>query len=46
MIGNPNPHDVAFHTDSGVVSVKLAGERYRQSATIEYWEDVNVDEQP
>ena len=45
VIGNPHPHDVAVHTDSGVVSVKLAGERYRQSATMEYWEGVNVGDQ-
>jgi hypothetical protein len=44
-LGNPHPHDVAVHTDSGRVSVKLAGESYRQSATMGYWEGVDVDGQ-
>ena len=46
VLGNPHPHDVAVHTDTGRVSVKLAGESYRKSATMEYWEGVDVDGQP
>jgi uncharacterized cupin superfamily protein len=46
VVGNPHPHDVAVHTDTGRVSVKLAGESYRRSATMEYWEGVDVDGQP
>ena len=42
IIGNPNPHDVAVHTDSGRVAVKLTGEGYRQSATMSYWEGENT----
>lgn len=40
IIGNPNPHDVAVHTDTGRVSVKLTGEGYRQSETMGYWDEV------
>lgn len=43
IIGNPQPHDVAVHTDTGRVSVKLMGEGYRKSATLGYWEDVDAD---
>lgn len=46
VFGNPHPHDVAVHTDTGRVSVKLAGESYRKSATMEYWEGVDEDGQP
>ena len=43
VLGNPHPHDVAVHTETGRISVKLASEGYRQSATLEYWEGVDVD---
>ena len=46
VLGNPHPHDVAVHTDTGRVSVKLAGESYRQSSTMECWEGVDVDARP
>lgn len=46
VLGNPHPHDVAVHTDTGRVSVKLTGEAYRKSATLAYWEGVDVDAQP
>jgi uncharacterized cupin superfamily protein len=46
VLGNPHPHDVAVHTENGRVSVKLAGEAYRQSATMAYWEGVDVDSPP
>jgi uncharacterized cupin superfamily protein len=45
IIGNPQPHDVAVHPETGRVSVKLMGEGYRRSATLDYWEGVVVDEQ-
>jgi len=38
VFGNPQPHDVAVYPDSGRVSVKLTGEGYRQSATMDYWD--------
>jgi len=38
VFGNPQPHDVAVYTDSGRVSVKLTGEGYRKSATMDYWD--------
>jgi len=41
VFGNPQPHDVAVHTDSGRVSVKLMGEGYRRSATMGYWEAID-----
>jgi uncharacterized cupin superfamily protein len=38
IIGERNPHDVIVYTDSGRVGVRLTGEGYRKSATMEYWE--------
>lgn len=38
IIGERNPNDVIVYTDSGRVSVRLTGEGYRKSATMEYWE--------
>lgn len=46
VLGTPHPHDVSVHTDTGRVSVKLTGEAYRQSATMAYWEGVDVDAPP
>jgi uncharacterized cupin superfamily protein len=43
VFGNPNPHDVIVFTESERVSVRLMGQSYRKSSTMEYWEDVNVD---
>ena len=43
IIGNPQPHDVAVHTDTGRVAVKLLGEGYRKSAVMDYWEGVDAD---
>ncbi len=37
IIGERNPHDVIIYTDSGRVSVRLTGEGYHKSATMEYW---------
>jgi len=45
VLGNPQPNDVMVFPDSGRVSVKLTGESYRKSATMEYWEGVNRDGQ-
>lgn len=39
IIGERNPHDVIVYPDSGRVGVRLTGEGYRKSATMEYWED-------
>ncbi len=38
IIGERNPHDVIVYTDSGRVSVRLTGEGYDKSSTMEYWE--------
>ena len=38
VIGERNSHDVIVFTDSGRVSVRLTGEGYRKSATMDYWE--------
>ena len=38
VIGERNPHDVVVYTDSGRVGVRLTGEGYRKSATMDYWE--------
>ncbi|HEY1392596.1 MAG TPA: cupin domain-containing protein [Methylibium sp.] len=42
VLGNPHPHDVAVHTDTGRVSVKLTGEGYRGSATMGYWDGADA----
>jgi uncharacterized cupin superfamily protein len=39
LIGERNPHDVIVYPDSGRVGVRLTGEGYRKSATMDYWED-------
>jgi uncharacterized cupin superfamily protein len=38
IIGERDPHDVVVFTDSGRVSVRLMGESYRRSATMQYWD--------
>jgi uncharacterized cupin superfamily protein len=38
IIDERNPHDVIVYTDSGRVRVRLTGEGYRKSATMEYWD--------
>jgi uncharacterized cupin superfamily protein len=38
IIGERHPHDVVVFTDSGRVGVKLMGEGYRKSATMDHWE--------
>lgn len=43
VIGNPSPNDVAVHTDTGRVSVKLMGAGYRASATMDYWDGTDGD---
>jgi uncharacterized cupin superfamily protein len=43
IIGNPQPHDIAVFPQSDRVSVKLLGESYPKSATLGYWEGVEVD---
>lgn len=41
VFGNPQPHDVAVFPDAGRVSVKLMGEGYRRSATMDYREAID-----
>jgi uncharacterized cupin superfamily protein len=43
VLGNTQPHDVAVFPDTGRVSVKLTGEGYRRSATMDYWEGVPTE---
>jgi uncharacterized cupin superfamily protein len=38
IIGERNPADVVIYPDSGRVGVRLTGEGYRRSATMDYWE--------
>ncbi|MCH8621510.1 cupin domain-containing protein [Undibacterium sp. TS12] len=38
VIGERNPHDVVVYPDSNRVGVRLTGEGYNKSATMEYWE--------
>ena len=38
IIGERNPNDVVVYTDSGRVGVRLTGEGYKKSATLDYWE--------
>jgi uncharacterized cupin superfamily protein len=40
ILGNPQPHDVMVYTESGRVAVKLTGEGYRKSQTMDYWEGI------
>ena len=37
IIGERNPNDVIVYTDSGRVGVRLTGEGYRKSDTLDYW---------
>ncbi len=39
LIGERNPNDVIVYPDSGRVGVRLTGEGYRKSATMDYWDD-------
>ncbi|GAB3253431.1 cupin domain-containing protein [Chitinimonas naiadis] len=41
VLGNPNPHDVAVHPETGRVSVKMMGEGYDLSAKKAYWDGVD-----
>ena len=43
MLGNPQPHDVAVFPDTGRVDVKLMRRGFRESATMNYWEGIDVD---
>jgi uncharacterized cupin superfamily protein len=43
IIGERNPNDVIVYPDSGKVKVRLLGENYRASATVDYW-DGEVDD--
>jgi len=40
IIGERNPNEVLFYPDSGRVGVRLAGEGYRASETMDYWDGV------
>jgi uncharacterized cupin superfamily protein len=38
IVGERNQSEVVVYTDSGRVGVRLLGEGYRKSATMDYWE--------
>ena len=40
VLGNPQKHDVVVYPDSGRVAVRLAGESYRTTPTLDYWDGV------
>lgn len=42
LVGERNPHDVIVYPDTGRVGVRLTGEGYRTSATMEYWEGIDA----
>ncbi len=42
VLGNTQAHDVAVFPETGRVSVKLMGEGYHRSVTMEDWEGVEV----
>ena len=42
IIGERNPNDVIVYPESGRVSVRLTGEGYRKSATLDYWEGIGA----
>jgi len=46
VFGNPQPSDVVVFPETGRVSVRLTGESYRKSPTIEYWEGVDAERKP
>lgn len=41
IIGERNPNDVIVYPESGRVSVRLTGEGYRKSATMDYWDGID-----
>jgi uncharacterized cupin superfamily protein len=42
VLGNPQKHDVVVFPETGRVSVKLAGESYRTTPTVGYWDGVDT----
>ena len=42
IVGERNPNDVIVYPESGRVGVRLMGQGYRQSATMDYWEGVDI----
>ncbi len=46
VFGNPQANDVVVFPDAGRVSVKLTGESYHRSPTMEYWEGVDAERKP
>lgn len=45
IIGERNDSEVLVYPDAGRVGVRLLAEGYRATATMDYWDDVEVDEQ-
>lgn len=41
IIGERNPHDVIVYPESERVSVRLMGEGYRKSASMDYWDGID-----
>lgn len=46
VFGNSHHGDVAVFPETGRVGVKLMGEGYRKSATMEYWEGADAIRTP
>lgn len=44
MIGERNNNEVVHYTDTGRVGVRLTGDGYRASETVEYWEHEDIGE--
>ncbi|SDO99256.1 cupin domain-containing protein [Phyllobacterium sp. OV277] len=43
IIGEKNPHDVIVYPETGRVSVRLTGEGYDKSATMDYWQGADTN---
>lgn len=43
IIGEKNPNDVIFYPETGRVGVRLMGEGYDRSATMEYWQGADTE---
>ncbi|MGH6861323.1 MAG: cupin domain-containing protein [Phyllobacterium sp.] len=46
MIGEKNSNEVVFYPETGRVSVRLMGEGYARSSTMEYWQGADTGRQP
>jgi hypothetical protein len=42
MIGEKNPNEVVVYPETGRVGVRLLGEGYDRSATMDYWQGADI----